>query len=895
MGIASDIELDFESDGRSSPAPASDIFQPAGGHGNIFGGVQSATDLSDDEIVNFVGTCCEEFELSDSMKEDVLKTSRLPMQLLLIRMYARLASTHQQVQQSTVSSFLVSADFKEHITRRLQCGLLDPENPFFVRGTTDRFVRHMTENPVAYKIPEAVRRFFLHSKPFRSAVGGVFSNTRGEFRRKIIKANADGTDIYTLCQALGMRGFQFSEAHALKISYARMYFVEYSTMEWGLDEKRPPVWTWVDSKYEKLYQLSAKKRAKALKANFAADKAMFPVPASNIRAFPKVVMMPQWQADSAAAVAALIAYGVDTTPRATQQDHDDAADDAADEEQDNFVNAGANGGLASGGAQDGENATGSGTLADDEEENETSSGDGGAATPASQPGSLDDAQPHHPIPPAPGEAARSLRPGLVPQGHADNPRHSATGPGPVRNTPHHNRVSPVGTPTSSRPKKGSSGKAKAVASSAPKPQTRSNKAPGPAGTGGTGGPSTSRSQSQARGLVSEPGTGSYDPATSETAMATIGTCVIFTILKLGANTGSIPESQPVAKLGDFQPVAQISNLDSSRQSHARVFPWELLGARNTCGPDPKIQELFIDNQSNYHDNINLPFDYISKKDYFYEPVSVLHLRGVAAPWRSSIYHKLTELRLEELGGVAPSPTQIEAVLAASPSLRSLALCTMGLVWEKFNGLVPCPIPLNDLEVLNLGTLQDGGLNYILRLIAPGPRPLSMSIAPETRGGRFHKIVEEFFERSNVTGLFVKHAGFEIWCPLPQPLRRSLEVLVVDNCRYFPDEEDPDIILTDTDIQTSHELNIRPKLRAMHVLATSLYPELLAKVLASYPIEELWLSECNIQTETWGRKSYGNTGPTSIEELADLMRETIQTVQVVDNYASDPASRWPFIV
>ncbi|KAG8692547.1 hypothetical protein FRC09_011129 [Ceratobasidium sp. 395] len=339
-----------------------------------------------------------------------------------------------------------------------------------------------------------------------------------------------------------------------------------------------------------------------------------------------------------------------------------------------------------------------------------------------------------------------------------------------------------------------------------------------------------------------------------------------------------------------------SNSDTPFRGH--VFPWELLGARNTYGPDPEIREIFIDSQSNHDDDdddIDLPFVYISEKDYFYESVSVLHLRGVAVPWRSSIYHKLTELRLENLGDVVPSSSQIEAVLAASPGLRSLALCRMGLLWEIPNGRVPCLVPLNDLEVLNLCTLKAGYLHYILRLLAPGSRPLSMSIAPMTHGGRFGKIVEEFSERSNVTRLFVKYAGSGIWGPLPQSLRRSLEVLVVDNCPYFPDEEDPDIILTDTDNSTSHELNMRPKLRTMHVLATSLYPELLAKALASYPIEELWLSECNIQTETRRRKSYGNTGLTSIDEFADLMRETIQTVRVVDNYASDPASRWPCIV
>lgn len=124
------------------------------------------------------------------------------MQFFLIRMYARVSAVSQQVQQSTVASFLESADFKEHITRRLQAGLLDPNILHYVQGTTARFVvsilfifslfsphkffqRHMTENPASYKIPEAVQLHFMHSKTFSSAVGSILSNTRGEMKRKV--------------------------------------------------------------------------------------------------------------------------------------------------------------------------------------------------------------------------------------------------------------------------------------------------------------------------------------------------------------------------------------------------------------------------------------------------------------------------------------------------------------------------------------------------------------------------------------------------------------------------------------------------------------------------------------------------------------------------------------
>lgn len=59
---------------------------------------------------------------------------------MMVRLYARLLSFGQDVKQSTVGSFLDSAIYKEHITRRLQCGLLDPNILYYVQGTTSRFV-----------------------------------------------------------------------------------------------------------------------------------------------------------------------------------------------------------------------------------------------------------------------------------------------------------------------------------------------------------------------------------------------------------------------------------------------------------------------------------------------------------------------------------------------------------------------------------------------------------------------------------------------------------------------------------------------------------------------------------------------------------------------------------
>ncbi|KAG8766852.1 hypothetical protein FRC12_006618 [Ceratobasidium sp. 428] len=333
-----------------------------------------------------------------------------------------------------------------------------------------------------------------------------------------------------------------------------------------------------------------------------------------------------------------------------------------------------------------------------------------------------------------------------------------------------------------------------------------------------------------------------------------------------------------------------SNSDTPFREHA--FPWKLLGARNTDGSGSKIQEISIENHGRYAGSARLPPKYFSWKDCSCESVSVLHLRGVAVPWYNPICHKLTELRLENLDDVSPSLVEIAAVLIASPGLRSFALCETGLSeGERFDGdLVPHRISLDDLEVLNLDTLNYDSLDPILRLLAPGSRPLSMSITLEP-GERFSKDVEEFFQRSNVTTLFANYTGYETWCPLPHSLRPTLEVLAIANCQLFLSEEEPDIISADTSSLTTHEPNVCPKLRTMHLLASSLDPELLGRIVATHLIEELWLSECSIREDEKGRKSHGHTGPMSIDEVADLMPENIRIVWISDEYASDPASRW----
>ncbi|KAG9075470.1 hypothetical protein FRC06_010072, partial [Ceratobasidium sp. 370] len=133
MGAASDIEddeLEFEdehqygqNDGQGDPT------------------VQSASVNADtNDLLSFANQCCEEFGLNDALKDDVFRSCKLPVQFLMVRLYSRVLSFGKDVKKNTVDGFLESSTFKNHISRRILCSLLDPNLPFYVQGTTSRFV-----------------------------------------------------------------------------------------------------------------------------------------------------------------------------------------------------------------------------------------------------------------------------------------------------------------------------------------------------------------------------------------------------------------------------------------------------------------------------------------------------------------------------------------------------------------------------------------------------------------------------------------------------------------------------------------------------------------------------------------------------------------------------------
>ncbi|QRV96782.1 hypothetical protein RhiJN_24800 [Ceratobasidium sp. AG-Ba] len=292
MGAASDIEdeeLDFEeeigygqNDNLSNPA------------------AQTASASPDvDNLLNFASQCCEEFGLNDAMKDDVLKTCKLPLPFLLVRLYSRVLAFGKDVKKNTVDGFLESATFRNHILRQILCSLLDPTIPFYVQGTKNQFI----------EIPHSLQGSYINGKVFGTGISDNASSHRSDILRKLKKSIEGSIDIYTTCRNLYPPGYQCTKDHAQRILFIRMYLVEYLAKD-----NKLKFWEWVDAKLVKLRRKSKADQESSLLANFKKDKKKFPIPVESESAFPTVVRAQDWQNDISVAVLAM-AREVEWVPR----------------------------------------------------------------------------------------------------------------------------------------------------------------------------------------------------------------------------------------------------------------------------------------------------------------------------------------------------------------------------------------------------------------------------------------------------------------------------------------------------------------------------------------------------------------------------------------------------
>ncbi|KAL5632155.1 hypothetical protein ACGC1H_000235 [Rhizoctonia solani] len=168
----------------------------------------------------------------------------------------------------------------------------------------------------------------------------------------------------------------------------------------------------------------------------------------------------------------------------------------------------------------------------------------------------------------------------------------------------------------------------------------------------------------------------------------------------------------------------------------------------------------------------------------FAPLTILHVCAIFPRWGSVAYHNLVDLRLTssfEYSWSSIRETNLVSVLKASPGLRIFHF-SLGI---KYQSTESAAVPLEDLEVLNIKTwptiTDRTEVGSILRLIAPGRRPLRLTIQNifYEEGLSIDETVQ-FFERSNIARFCAKQSYPPVKRLLPRA--QNLEEFVICSCK-----------------------------------------------------------------------------------------------------------------
>ncbi|KAB5588250.1 F-box-like domain containing protein [Ceratobasidium theobromae] len=139
------------------------------------------------------------------------------------------------------------------------------------------------------------------------------------------------------------------------------------------------------------------------------------------------------------------------------------------------------------------------------------------------------------------------------------------------------------------------------------------------------------------------------------------------------------------------------------------------------------------------------------------PINVLRLNGIFFRPESQAYQGLVELVIRPQAKLPRiTESRLIQILESSPRLHTLCI---GVLIEDIDLLDPprSVVTLNELEVLNLIQMRNHKPECLLRLIAPGPKPLRLMLGVRDNLMNLlrHEWLQGFFARSNVTELLVR--------------------------------------------------------------------------------------------------------------------------------------------
>ncbi|KAH7333713.1 hypothetical protein B0J17DRAFT_676577 [Rhizoctonia solani] len=141
-------------------------------------------------------------------------------------------------------------------------------------------------------------------------------------------------------------------------------------------------------------------------------------------------------------------------------------------------------------------------------------------------------------------------------------------------------------------------------------------------------------------------------------------------------------------------------------------------------------------------------------------INVLRLQGLCPPWNSRIYRGLVELRLPSAPGGSITEREFVAILESSPGLRILEF-GLDVTTQSPAAASKKPVSLVDLEILITGPWPRSKLSHFHGLIAPGSKPLCVSVINPNASifldeapALFDYEIKKFFARSNLTSFGV---------------------------------------------------------------------------------------------------------------------------------------------
>lgn len=260
-------------------------------------------------------------------------------------------------------------------------------------------------------------------------------------------------------------------------------------------------------------------------------------------------------------------------------------------------------------------------------------------------------------------------------------------------------------------------------------------------------------------------------------------------------------------------------------------------------------------------------------------VTVLRLGRLFPNWASKAYHGLVELRLPAtrtlLDSCSISVSGIRAILIASPKLRvlqfgSVIRCTDPLVADT------PPIRLDDLEVVIARPLGRRALGSLLRLLAPGSKPLRVSIEfsrtyMEAEDHLADIRIKEFLARSNVTQL---QGGYLTGYPQVANLLNSvphIQVLVLQSFIGV--------------MEQFSELDTEVSLACLHIHRSSeIRWDALGQFIKTYRVQTLVLWRCTITLD--GEHSARNQ-----EDCERELSTLCPVVKLVPSDEPDPFDPW----